>query len=317
MSAQGGHIGPPHTQKDNKMDQAKTLRKWAEGSSGAPRQPRVIAVTSGKGGVGKTNVVANLAVAFSQLGQRVLILDADLALGNVDVLFGIVPPYTLEHVLLGEKSISEIMVQGPAGIRILPTSSGTEEMSQLTAEQKLILLSALERLEEEVDIFLIDTAAGISSNVIYFNTVAQEIVVVATPEPTSITDAYAMMKVLSRQHHEKRFNLLVNMVRGAQEGKEIFKKLSRVADQFLGVAVDYVGAIPYDDYLRMAVCEQKTVVERYPSARSSLRFAELAQEILQRPVSPIPKGNVQFLWKSFLFQNADGPRAPSIGGMEE
>ncbi|WDT80135.1 MAG: P-loop NTPase [Candidatus Manganitrophus sp.] len=107
------------------MDQAKTLRKWAEGSSGAPRQPRVIAVTSGKGGVGKTNVVANLAVAFSQLGQRVLILDADLALGNVDVLFGIVPPYTLEHVLLGEKSISEIMVQGPAGIRILPTSSGT------------------------------------------------------------------------------------------------------------------------------------------------------------------------------------------------
>lgn len=299
------------------MDQARTLRKWAEGSSGAPRQPRVIAVTSGKGGVGKTNVVANLAVAFSQLGQRVLILDADLALGNVDVLFGIVPPYTLEHVLLGEKSISEIMVQGPAGIRILPTSSGTEEMTQLTAEQKLILLSELDRLEEEVDIFLIDTAAGISSNVIYFNTVAQEIVVVATPEPTSITDAYAVMKVLSRQHNEKRFNLLVNMVRGAQEGKEIFKKLSRVADQFLGVAVDYVGAIPYDDYLRMAVCEQKTVVERYPSARSSLRFAELAREILQRPVSPIPKGNVQFLWKSFLFQNAERPRAPSGRGMKD
>jgi len=272
-------------------------------------------VTSGKGGVGKTNVVANLAVAFSQEGQRVLILDADLALGNVDVLFGIVPPYTLEHVLLGQKSISEIMVQGPAGIRILPTSSGTEEMTQLTAEQKLILLSELDRLEEEVDVFLIDTAAGISSNVIYFNTVAQEIVVVATPEPTSITDAYAMMKVLSRQHDEKRFNLLVNMVRGEQEGKEIFKKLSRVADQFLGAAVDYVGAIPFDDYLRMAVCEQKTVVERYPNSRSSLRFSELAREILQRPVSPMLKGNVQFLWKTFLFQNPERPRAS--GGKEE
>lgn len=299
------------------MDQARTSRKWGEGSSGAPRQPRVIAVTSGKGGVGKTNVVANLAVAFSQLGQRVLILDADLALGNVDVLFGILTPYTLEHVLLGEKSISEIVIQGPAGIRILPTSSGTEEMTRLTAEQKLILLSELDRLEEEVDIFLIDTATGISSNVIYFNTVAQEIVVVATPEPTSITDAYAVMKVLSRQHNEKRFNLLVNMVRGAEEGREIFKKLSRVADQFLGVAVDYVGAIPYDDFLRMAVCEQKTVVERYPTARSSLRFAELAREILQRPVSPIPKGNVQFLWKSFLFQNAESPRTPSDEGMKE
>lgn len=299
------------------MDQARTLRKWAKGSPGAPRQPKVIAVTSGKGGVGKTNVVANLAVAFSQLGQRVLILDADLALGNVDVLFGIVPPYTLEHVLLGQKSVSEIMVQGPSGIRILPTSSGTEEMTHLTAEQKLILLSELDRLEEEVDIFLIDTAAGISSNVMYFNTVAQEILVVATPEPTSITDAYAMMKVLSRQHDEKRFNLLVNMVRGPQEGKEIFRKLSMVADRFLGVAVDYVGAIPFDDYLRMAVCEQKTVVERYPSSRSGLRFAELAQEILRRPVNPVPKGNVQFLWKAFLYQNSGSPPAPSIGGKEE
>jgi flagellar biosynthesis protein FlhG len=299
------------------MDQAKTLRNWADGASRPRRPPRVIAVTSGKGGVGKTNVVANLAVALSQRGQRVLILDADLALGNVDVLFGIIPPFTLEHVLLGQKSVSEIMVQGPAGVRILPTGSGTEEMTRLTAEQKLILLSELDRLEEEVDVFLIDTAAGISSNVLYFNTVAQEILVVATPEPTSITDAYAMMKVLSRQHDEKRFNLLVNMVRGEQEGKESFKKLSRVADQFLGVAVDYVGAIPFDDYLRMAVCEQKAVVERYPHSRSSLRFSELAQEILHRPANPIPKGNVQFLWKAFLSQTAEHPQVPSAGEMEE
>lgn len=295
------------------MDQAKTLRKWADDPTGVPRHPKVIAVTSGKGGVGKTNVVANLAVAFSQLGQRVLVLDADLGLGNVDVLFGIIPPYTMEHVLLGQKSVSEIMIDGPAGIRILPTSSGTEEMTRLTSEQKLILLSELDRLEEEVDIFLIDTAAGISSNVIYFNTVAQEILVVATPEPTSITDAYAIMKVLSRQHDEKRFNLLVNMVRGEHEGKEIFRKLSMVADQFLGVAIDYVGAIPFDDYLRMAVCQQKTVVERFPSSRSGLRFAELARDILQRPVNPTPKGNVQFLWKTLLSRDLEPPPTSSFG----
>ncbi|TAK06409.1 MAG: MinD/ParA family protein [Candidatus Manganitrophaceae bacterium] len=295
------------------MDQARTLRKWADGASDAPRQPRVIAVTSGKGGVGKTNVVANLAVAFSQLGQRVLVLDADLGLGNVDVLFGIIPPYTLEHVLSGQKSISEIMIDGPAGIRILPTSSGTEEMTHLTAEQKLILLSELDRLEEEIDVFLIDTAAGISSNVIYFNTVAQEILVVATPEPTSVTDAYAIMKVLCRQHDEKRFNLLVNMVRGEQEGRDIFKKLSMVADQFLGVAIDYIGAVPFDDYLRMAVCQQKTVVERFPSSRSSLRFTELARDILQRPLNSTPKGNVQFLWKALLSRGSGPPPTSSIG----
>ncbi|MBI3803018.1 MAG: MinD/ParA family protein [Nitrospirae bacterium] len=294
------------------MDQAKTLRKWATPPSGARRQPRVIAVTSGKGGVGKTNVVANLAVALSRLGQRVLILDADLGLGNIDVLFGIIPPYTLEHVLLGQKSISEIMVQGPGGIRILPTSSGTEEMTRLTEEQKLIFLSELDRLEEEVDIFLIDTAAGISSNVIYFNTVAQEILVVATPEPTSITDAYAIMKILSRRYDEKRFNLLVNMVRSDQEGKEIFKKLSIVADQFLGVAIDYVGAVPFDDYLRMAICQQRTVVDRFPSARSSLRFFKLAQEILQRPLNPVPKGTVQFLWKALLSRDSESPPAAAV-----
>lgn len=291
------------------MDPERATTDRLDHAFAGSRAPKVIAVTSGKGGVGKTNVVANLAVALSRLGQRVMILDADLGLGNLDVLFGVTPAYTLEHVLLGQKSISEIIVLGPEGVKILPTSSGSVEMTRLTDEQKLILLSELDRLEQQIDIFLIDTAAGISSNVIYFNTVAQEIIVVATTEPTSVTNAYAMMKVLSRRHGEKRFSLLANMVRSEEEARELFKKLSMVADQFLGVGIHYLGAIPQDDYLRMAVHRQRTVVERYPGAQSSLRFMELAKEIIQWPMNAVPKGRLQFLWKAVIMHGLESSPA--------
>ncbi len=264
------------------------------------RQPRVISVTSGKGGVGKTNVVANLAVALSSFGQRVLILDADLALGNLDVLFGIVPKYSLTDVLNGEKTLSEIMVKGPRGIQILPTSSGTEDLTHLTSEQKLTLLSALDQLEQEVDIFLIDTGAGISANVLFFSTAAQEIVIVAAPEPTSLTDAYAVMKVLSKQHGEKRFRLLVNMVKNEGEAKEVYRKLCLVSEQFLDISIDYIGSIPNDDYVKMAVCQQKAVVDIYPRAKSSVEFTRLAKNVMQWPIHTVPKGGIQFLWKGLL-----------------
>ena len=231
-------------------------------------RPKVIAVTSGKGGVGKTNIVANLAIAFSKQGKSVLVLDADLGLGNIDVLLGLAPQYTLEHVILGEKRLSEVIFDGPAGIKILPTGSGVEELTALTPEQKLVLLSEFDRLETTIDIFLIDTAAGISSNVLYFSTMAEEIIVVLTPEPTSLTDAYAIIKVLSQKHGQKDFKVLVNMARNAGDARDVFQKLSLVSDRFLEVAVDYLGYISMDDYLPMAVSEQKAVVESYPFARS-------------------------------------------------
>ncbi|HEN20532.1 MAG TPA: MinD/ParA family protein, partial [Desulfobacteraceae bacterium] len=194
---------------------------------------RVIAITSGKGGVGKTNIVANLGFALSRLRKKVLVLDADLGLGNLDVLLGIAPKYNLSHVVAGEKSISDIIVKGPGEMKILPAGSGIQEITDLSRDQKIRILSELDTLLDTVDILLIDTAAGISSNVMYFNVSAQNIIVVATPEPTSMTDAYALMKVLSMRYSEKKFSLLVNLAASVEEAHEVFRQLDLVAKRFL------------------------------------------------------------------------------------
>jgi flagellar biosynthesis protein FlhG len=284
--------------------QTKTLGQDSE--MGGDRTLRVVSVTSGKGGVGKTNVVANLAMAFSKLGKRVLVLDADLGLGNLDVLFGVVPKYTLEHVLAGQKRIEEVLVSGPGNIRILPTSSGAGPLNDLSSEQKVRLLSELDQLDGVADIFLIDTGAGIGSTVLYFNTAAQEIILVVTPEPTSLADAYALMKVMSKQHGEKRFNLIVNMVKSESEAQAVVQKLSLVCEQFLEVALEYVGSVPFDDYLRMAVCTQKSVVDAYPHARSSTHFMQIGKRLLQKTIRNDSKGSVQFLWRRLLSKTAVG-----------
>jgi flagellar biosynthesis protein FlhG len=175
-----------------------------------------------------------------------------------------------------------------------------DEMAELTADQKIHLVSELDQLERSFDIFLIDTAAGISSNVLYFNAAAQEIIVIASAEPTSLTDAYAIMKVLSKRYQEKRFRLLVNMVRNEQEAKEVYRKLTLVTDRFLNVAIDYMGFIPYDVYLKLAVSQQRSVVDIYPNAKCSQNFVRVAHQILQWPMPTGPKGAVQFFWKKLF-----------------
>lgn len=266
-------------------------------------QVHVIAVTSGKGGVGKTNVVANLAVALAQAGKRVLVLDADLALSNLDVLLGLAPKYTLEHVLTGEKQLADIILPGPCGIMILPASSGMQDLAALTRDQQLILQEQLDQMAPSVDMLLIDTGAGISSTVLFFAVAAQQIMVVATPDPTSITDAYALMKVLSHRFSERRFRLLVNMARNQAEGREVYRKIGLVADRFLNISIDYVGHIPDDDYVSMAVRRQRAVVEMFPQAPSSKEFYRLAGTVAAWTVPDGPKGTVQFFWRRLVAQS--------------
>lgn len=287
------------------MDQAATLRCLDDDISSFPgltgRTPtRVISVTSGKGGVGKTNTVVNLAVSFARMGKRVLLLDADLGLGNLDVLLGLAPRYNIGHLLRGEKTIEEVIVRGPAGIMILPASSGVQELTCLGPEERMALASHLESLDLDVDIMFIDTGAGISSNVLFFNMAAQDIVVVATPEPTSITDAYALMKVMFHKHGERRFKLLVNSVKTRKEAHEVFSKISQAAERFLGISVDFLGYVFHDDNLPRSVIRQMAVTELYPSSRASVCYGELARELDSLPARTGIKGGMQFFWRQFL-----------------
>jgi len=260
----------------------------------------VIAVTSGKGGVGKTNVVANLAVGLARAGKRVLVLDADLGLGNIDVLLGLVPRFTLEHVLCGSHHLSDIIIPGPAGIQVLPAGSGLPQLTSLTDSQQLTLQSELEHVADTVDVLLIDTGAGISPNVTYFASAAQETIVVISPEPTSLTDAYALMKVLCRQHRERRFKVLVNMVKSQREATQTFRKLDVAAERFLNINLEYLGFIPFDDYLPMAVIEQRAVTEHFPCSPASRAFIRLAKIIAEWPDPQLPKSTVQFLWHQLI-----------------
>jgi flagellar biosynthesis protein FlhG len=261
---------------------------------------QVIAVSSGKGGVGKTNVVASLAVAAAKTGKRVLVLDADLGLGNLDVLLGLVPQYTIEHVLSGARCLDDILLSGPAGIQVLPASSGVPHLTSLTESQQLLLQEQLEQISSQVDILLIDTGAGISPTVTFFASAAQDTIIVVSPEPTSLTDAYALIKVLARQYRERRFKVLVNQAKSPREATEVFRKLDRAADRFLHVAVDYLGYVPYDDYLPLAVMQQRAIADLFPEAPASRAFERLARQITQWPKPGIPKSSVQLLWQRLV-----------------
>jgi flagellar biosynthesis protein FlhG len=263
----------------------------------------VIAVSSGKGGVGKSNVVANLAVALAKAGKRVLVLDADLGLGNLDVLLGLVPHYTIEHVLSGARTLDDILLEGPSGIQVLPASSGVPNLTALTESQQLLIQEQLEQLSVDKDVLLIDTGAGISPTVTFFAASAEDTIVVVSPEPTSLTDAYALIKVLTRQYRQHRFKVLVNQAKSPREATEVFRKLDVAADRFLHVAIDYIGYIPHDDYVPMAVRQQKAISEAFPGAPAAQAFAKLARHVGQWPKPSLPKSSVQLLWQRLVRTN--------------
>ncbi len=260
--------------------------------------PKIVAVTSGKGGVGKTNVVANLAVCLSELGNKVVVLDADFGLANLDVLLGLTPRYHLGHVLFGNKSLTEIMVQGPKGIRIIPASSGLQRMSELTSAQRTHLVECFTSLDIDTDYFIIDTAAGISRNVIHFLLSAQEVIVVSAPEPTAIVDAYAVIKIILAEDPQKRIQVLINSVESADDAHEVYCQINSVVKKFLNREVDYLGHVNRDACVPQAVRSQTLVTHRYPNASSSRCFRNLARRLGQQEHSEQFEG--ELVWEKLL-----------------
>lgn len=278
----------------------KRKREMLKPAPGEAAPARVIAITSGKGGVGKTNIVANLGYALRKAGQRVLIFDADLGLGNLDVLLGLTPRYNLSHVINGQKRLSDIIVAGPGDLKILPAASGIQELTRLTRFQKQAIFDDLNSLLSGYDMVLVDTAAGISSNVLYFNASASEIMVVVTPEPTAITDAYALIKILSVHYQEKHFRLLVNFAKNDKEADDVSRQLCLVADRFLDVSIEYFGRVLVDDNVKMGVRKQVVVSELAPMARASRNFSELAHKLVRSPPMIQRSPNRPLIWQDIV-----------------
>jgi len=282
------------------MLSADSLLRKGERHSMHPVQ--VIAVTGGKGGVGKSNVSVNMSIALAEMGRRVVLLDADLGLANIDVLLGITAKNNISNVLNGEISLRDVLVNGPGGVRIIPAASGTQEMATLQPEEHAGLIRAFSTISDQLDVLVVDTAAGIGDGVVSFVKASQEVVVVVTDEPTSITDAYALIKLLNKDHGLFRFRILANMVKTPQEGHNLFAKLTKVTDRFLDVALQYVGSIPFDESVKRSVQRQKAVVEAYPRAKASIAFKSLAKKVDSWPLPSTPRGNLEFFVENVVMR---------------
>lgn len=274
-------------------------RRLAARDLGA-RPVQVIAVTGGKGGVGKTTIAVNLATVLAQSGKRVLLLDGDLGLANVDVLFGLHPQYTMAEVVRGERTLAEVVVPGPAGVMVVPGASGLSEMANLTSAQNAGIVNAFSDLTCELDVLLVDTPAGISDPVLRFAEAAHEVVVVVCDEPTSITDAYAVIKVLSRERGVGRFRVVTNMTREGGHGRLLFEKLLRVTERFLQVSLDHAGSVPYDDRVWRAVQLQTPFVTAFPASLAAAALKQLAHRADKWDTPRAARGHIEFFVERLL-----------------
>jgi flagellar biosynthesis protein FlhG len=243
------------------------------------RRKKTITITSGKGGVGKSSIVSNMAYVLGGMKESTYILDADLSLGNIDIMFGVVPQFNIKDLIQGKKRIGEIVVEGPGGIRIIPSTSGVSEYSHLSLEERNILLSSFLELPE-YDFLIVDTSAGISSNVVYFNAISEDIFIVVTPDPASLTDSYAVIKVLHKNTGRKNFNIIVNMAREEKEAMDVFKKITRVTDRFLDVYLDFYGYIPMDKNINVATRKQKLWVEQFPDTLATKALQKICNRLV-------------------------------------
>lgn len=270
---------------------------------------KVVAVTSGKGGVGKTNVSVNLACQLARAGRKVLLLDADLGLANVDIMLGLRPKWNLSHVLAGDCGIDDILLTGPNGIHIIPAASGIKKMAELGPEQHGVIVRSLSALSEHYDVLVVDTAAGIADSVVSFSKASQHVLVVVTDELTSMADAYALIKVLNRDAGIRRFKILRNMVDSQQQAREGFNRLDEVARRFLDVNLEYCGYVPRDPFLIKADARQQAVSELYPGAESSLAFRRLAETVDRWEMPSGPSGNIEFFMERLLEEQSSAGAA--------
>jgi len=267
------------------------------------RSVQVIAVTGGKGGVGKTTVAVNLSLALAKLGRRVVLLDGDLGLANIDVLLGFSRQYTLADLIEGRCELSDVVVRGPGGVRIVPAASGIQSMVHLSPAQHAGLIQAFSEIGDSLDVLVIDTAAGIGASVVSLVRAAHEVLLVVCDEPTSITDAYALIKLLNRDYGMDRFRVLVNMAQSPQEGRALFAKLTKITDHFLDVSLQYVGAVPYDECARRAVQKQRAVYEHFPRSKCAQAFQDIALKVDTWPLLTVPRGHMEFFVERLVREN--------------
>ncbi len=270
------------------IDQASSLRNMS-----AIDEINVIAVTGGKGGVGKTNIAINLAIALADIQSKVMILDADFGLSNVDVMLGLRARKNLHHVLRNECGIKDIVITGPHGVQIIPASSGIKKMGNLNSHELKGIIDSISQFNPSLDHFIIDTAPGISDSVSLFTHLANNILIVVCDEPASLADAYALIKVLSKKGVKKKFQIISNMVESSAHGERLFLQLEKVSNHFLEASLEYIGYIPNDKFVKKAIKKQQSVIDAYPTSRSSLAFARLAREINSRPKSINSNGAIE------------------------
>lgn len=291
-------------------DQAATLRALAARRASQVRQlhpSRVIVVASGKGGVGKTNIAVNLGIAWAERGLQVALLDADMGLANVDIVLGINPRHNLSHVISGERTLKEVMVTGPLGLRIIAGGSGIAELADIGQQQLESFIDGLEELDQSLDVLLVDTSAGISRSVLSFALASDEILVVATPDPTSLTDAYGLIKVLAIRNHPAQLRVIVNMCEGDKHGEEVFHKLDSVSQRFLSRKLDWAGSIPRDRMVQRAVREFQPFYIAYPRCKAAMAIGQIADGLLSeqpasiaRPVISANAGGIGDLFRKVL-----------------
>ena len=271
------------------MDQADALRKLVSETEEKPTT-RVITVTSGKGGVGKSSISLNLAISMSRMGKRVILLDADFGLANIEVMLGIRPKANLADLMFRGKDLKDIIVDGPEGFRFISGGSGIQELARMNRDQCIYLTKKLVELDELADVIIIDTGAGISDSVLEFVASSNEVLLVATPEPTSITDAYALLKALNRKSEFSKssttIKMIANRVRNADEGRNVlYENMKNVVNRFLNISLEFLGSIPQDDLVQKAVMRQTPVTVGAPNSPASKALEAMAKELLTGEIS--------------------------------